>query len=137
MPKNWKMYILAFGIGIACSVAVFELVIVPHAVSGLGRELAAAKSSLVDSKTQYRQLAAGNDQLQQTVTERDRLVKQQSDTIKTLSDQIAQGQLATSGLEQTVATAGGDIESRIRAIADGFDKLYDIYNPSTIGPRRN
>ena len=137
MPKNWKMYILAFGIGIACSVAVFEFVIVPHAVSGIGRELAAAKSSLVDSQTQYRQLAETNSGLQSKLADTVRFAEQQANELTTLRNKLAQGQQDLEGLQQTVTAAGGDIESRIRAIADGFDKLYDIYNPSTIGPRRN
>jgi len=128
--KNILSYVaVAVGAIIAC-VLFFELVLVPHATAGLSSELRTAKSALVKSQADYRQLSETNSGLQSKLADTVRFAEQQTIKLTALSNKLAQGQQDLVGLHQTVEASGGNILDTARAIAEGFDKLFAIYFPS-------
>ncbi len=127
LKAKWVKYVATFLAGIALSVCIFEFVIVPNARAGLSKSLDRANTALVKSQDDYRQLSEANSGLQQKLADANRLTQQQADTIATLSNQLNAGQQIIAGIQQTVASSGGNIFETATAIASGFDKLYESY----------
>jgi len=139
---NAKWYAVSFAAGAAIAVAIMVFVVLPRIRGPLDAELARVRESLVNAQELNRQLTASNQRLAKelatasdTVAEQKRLIREQQSELASQQSEIARqrGLLdrqkqGLGALADAIQSGGNNLVSRARAIAEGFDKLYAVYN---------
>jgi len=130
MPKNWKSYLVVFALGaILCGGVVFW--IAHSAGQRLNADLANARSSLAKSANDNIAATLTIRQLYSELDGANKLADSQQRLIASQRSILADQQRAIDAIAQDIASAGGDLRKSIEAVASGFERLYEIYHPST------
>ena len=136
MLKSWKVYALSFGIGFIVA-GVIAWILFSSMSGRLSASLTEAKSALVKSQADYRQLSDNNKALQRQLDGADKQLTGQRKTIAEQQKELArlqfiigQTESGLANIEHSVTSAGGDILATARNIASAFDQLFKVYNPS-------
>jgi len=106
------------------------LLITRGAGSKLNADLNAASWSLASARRANTELAASLLGLRVELNKATGLIEAQQSIIGEQQSQLGNQQRLIDGIATTIATSGGNIRAKIKAITDGFGRLYKFYYPS-------
>jgi len=96
----------------------------------LNADLAAAQWSLASARRTNTELTAGLLRLRGELDKASGLVAAQQSIIGEQQQQLGDQQRLIDGISATIASGGGNLREKIKAIADGFRRLRAYYYPS-------
>lgn len=123
MGKKYLPYIISFIAG-AIICGVVTLWISHNSGAKLDAELSVARSSLA-------KLATDNTAAILTIRQLYSEVEQRNVVIERNQSVLTEQQSAIDAIASNITNSGGDIGKTIKAITDGFARLYASYHPST------
>lgn len=123
MGKKYLPYIISFIAG-AIICGVVTLWISHNSGAKLDAELSVARSSLA-------KLATDNTAAILTIQQLYSEVEQRNVVIERNQSVLTEQQSAIDAIASNITNSGGDIGKTIKAITDGFARLYASYHPST------
>lgn len=123
MGKKYLPYIISFIAG-AIICGVVTLWISHNSGAKLDAELSVARSSLA-------KLATDNTAAILTVRQLYSEVEQRNVVIERNQSVLTEQQSTIDAIASNITNSGGDIGKTIKAITDGFARLYASYHPST------
>jgi hypothetical protein len=118
-------YIAGF---VTCGALV--LLLTHGAGSKLNADLIAAGWNLASAQRTNTELTSSIRQLRSEIDRASGLVETQQSIIGEQQSQLANQQRLIDGISETIKVSGGDIRGKIKAITDGFRRLYAFYYPS-------
>ena len=124
------MYIISFIAG-AIICGVVTLWISHNSGAKLDAELSVARSSLAKLATDNTAAILTIQQLYSEVEQRNVVIERNQSVLTGQQLQISQQQSAIDAIASNITNSGGDIGKTIKAITDGFARLYASYHPST------
>ena len=123
MGKKYLPYIISFIAG-AIICGVVTLWISHNSGAKLDAELSVARSSLA-------KLATDNTAAILTIQQLYSEVEQRNVVIERNQSVLTEQQSTIDAIASNITNSGGDIGKTIKAITDGFARLYASYHPST------
>lgn len=130
MGKKYLPYIISFIAG-AIICGVVTLWISHNSGAKLDAELSVARSSLAKLATDNTATILTIRQLYSEVEQRNVVIERNQSVLTGQQLQISQQQSAIDAIASNITNSGGDIGKTIKAITDGFARLYASYHPST------
>ena len=130
MGKKYLPYIISFIAG-AIICGVVTLWISHNSGAKLDAELSVARSSLAKLATDNTAAILTIQQLYSEVEQRNVVIERNQSVLTGQQLQISQQQSAIDAIASNITNSGGDIGKTIKAITDGFARLYASYHPST------
>lgn len=130
MGKKYLPYIISFIAG-AIICGVVTLWISHNSGAKLNAELSVARSSLAKLATDNTATILTIRQLYSEVEQRNVVIERNQSVLTGQQLQISQQQSAIDAIASNITNSGGDIGKTIKAITDGFARLYASYHPST------
>ena len=130
MGKKYLPYIISFIAG-AIICGVVTLWISHNSGTKLNAELSVARSSLAKLATDNTATILTIRQLYSEVEQRNVVIERNQSVLTGQQLQISQQQSAIDAIASNITNSGGDIGKTIKAITDGFARLYASYHPST------
>jgi peptidoglycan hydrolase CwlO-like protein len=126
VPKKW-LYIICAVLAFWSIASVF--IIFRGSDSKLSAELSTARESLGRATQSNVELAGELRQLRTELDQSNKLSSDQQRIIAENKRRLDDQQRIIDGIAETIRNQGGDIRGQIKAIADGFRRLYAFYHP--------
>lgn len=130
--RSIRAPIVAF---LAGAVLASILLIVFSGSGRLAADLRATRWTLESSSRTVASLASRLQRLSFELNKSNGLALAQQQIIAEQQRQIVDQQRLVDGIITTINGGGKDIQGRIQAIADGFERLYKFYYPDDLGDR--
>ena len=126
--KGWWKYVACFALGVALC-AGGALLLASRAGAKLNADLLATRAALASATAHSNELAAELRSLHSQLDDATGRADSEQRIIEGQQRLIDAGKRGLKGIADEIAGSGGDIGKKVRALGEGFIRLYRIYHP--------